>query len=153
MYHSRRLGRPFADLIIIAKVATASMIVLECLGHLLPMLGLPRMFMVRFLVISLVALALARLILRFAIREVRRRGHNIKTLVLITTPQIGQRLTTKIEEHAHYGYRVVCHFLYFDQGQDEEKSLVLAVRGYLRETPVDDVILALPSKPMILQHA
>jgi Undecaprenyl-phosphate glucose phosphotransferase len=146
MYHSRRLGRPFADLIIIAQVSTASMVVLECLGHLLPVLGLPRMLMVRFLAMSFIVLALARLMLRFAIGALRRHGYNIKTLVLITSPQIGHRLTSKIERHAHYGYRIVSRFLYFAQGQEEEKSLVDAVSGYLRDTPVDDVILALPSQ-------
>ena len=145
-YYSRRLGQPFEDLIIIAKVSTASMIVLECLGHLLPALGLPPMLMVRFLATSFIVLALARLILRFATRALRRHGHNIKTLVLITSPHIGHRLTSKIEQHAHYGYRVVRHFLYFAHRQDEEKSLVHSVRDYLRETPVDDVIIALPSQ-------
>jgi Undecaprenyl-phosphate glucose phosphotransferase len=146
MYYSRRLGRPFEDLLIIAKVSMASMVVLECLGHLLPVLGLPRMFMFRFLAMSFIVLALARLMVRFAIRALRRHGHNIKTLVLITSPQIGHRLTSKIEQHAYYGYRVVRHFLYFAHGQDEEQSLVLAVRGYLQQSPVDDVIIALSSR-------
>ena len=144
MYYSRRLGRPFEDLIIIAKVSTASMVALECLGHLLPVLGLSRMFMFRFLGVSFIGLSLARLTLRFAIRALRRHGHNIKTLVLVTSPQIGHRLTSKIEQHAYYGYRVVRHFLYFAHGQDEEKAIVLAVRDCLRENPVDDVIIALP---------
>ncbi|HKT12965.1 MAG TPA: undecaprenyl-phosphate glucose phosphotransferase [Terriglobia bacterium] len=146
MYYSRRLGKPFEDLIIIAKVSTASMVVLVCLGLLLPALALPRMFMVHFLWFSFAALALARLVLRITVRILRRHGHNTKTLVLITSPQIGHRLVSKIEQHAYYGYRVQRHFLYFAHGQDEEKSLILAVRGYLHETPVDDVIIALSSQ-------
>ena len=146
MYYSRRLGRPFEDLIIIAKVSVACMVVLVCLGQLLPALGLPRMFLVHFLGISFVVLALARLLLRFAVRTLRRHGHNIKTLVLITSPQIGHRLASKIEQHDYYGYRVKRHFLCFAQGQDEEKSLVLEVRGYLQQSPVDDVIIALSSR-------
>lgn len=146
MYYSRRLGGAFEDLLVIAKVATASMVVLECLGHLLPAIGLPRMFMVHFLGVSFVALALARLALRFAVRALRRHGHNIKNLVLVASPQIGHRLTSKIEQHAYYGYRVVRHFRYFAHGKDEEKSLVDAVSGYLRRSPVDDVIIALSSQ-------
>ena len=146
MYHSRRLDRPFADLVIIAKVSIATLVVLECVGHLSPALELPRTFIARFTVISFISLALARVALRLATRALRRRGHNVKTLVLITSPQMGRRLAEKIDQHAHYGYRVLCHFLYFASGQDEETSLVDAVCRYVRETSVDDVILALPSQ-------
>ena len=146
MYHSRRLDRPLADLMIIAKVAIATLVVLECLGRLAPAIELPRVFIVRFLATGFIALTLGRLILRLATRALRRRGHNVKTLVLITSPQMGHRLEAKIDQHAHYGYRVVCHFLYFAHGHDEERTLVDAVRNYLRENPVDDVILALPSQ-------
>ncbi len=146
MYRSRRLDQPFSDLIIIAKVSIASLIGLECLAQLAPAMGLPRMFVVRFLAISFIAMTLARLIMRLTTRELRRHGHNIKTLVLITSPEIGRRVAAKIDRHAHYGYCVLCHFLYFAHEQDEDASLVNAVRGYLRDTPVDDVIIALPSQ-------
>ena len=146
MYHSRRLDQPFSDLIIIAKVSIASLIGLECFAHLAPAMGLPHMFVLRFLAVSFITMTMARLIMRLTTRELRRRGHNVKALVLITSPEIGRRVAAKIDAHAHYGYRVLCHFLYFGQGQDEDASLVGAVRGYLRDTPVDDVIIALPSQ-------
>lgn len=146
MYHSRRLDRPFADLIIIAKVSITSLIGLECLAHLVPAMGLPRMFVVRFLAVSFITMTLARLFMRLITRELRRHGHNVKTLVLITSPQIGHRVAAKIDRRTHYGYRILCHFLYFAQRQNEEASLIDAVRGYLRDTPVDDVIIALPSQ-------
>jgi Undecaprenyl-phosphate glucose phosphotransferase len=146
MYHSRRLDQPFADLIIIAKVSIASLIGLECVAHLAPAMALPRMFLFRFLAVSVITMTLARLIMRLTTRELRRRGHNVKTLVLITSPEIGRRVASKIDRHAHYGYRVLCHFLYFAQRHNEDGSLVDAVRGYLRDTPVDDVIIALPSQ-------
>ncbi|HEX5413011.1 MAG TPA: undecaprenyl-phosphate glucose phosphotransferase [Terriglobia bacterium] len=146
MYYSRRLGQPFADLVIIAKVSIACLVLLGCLGHLSPALELPRIFIGRFTVISFFSLALARLAMRFTTRALRRHGHNVKTLVLITSPQMGRRLAAKIDRQAHYGYRIVCHFLYFESRQDEEASLVDAVRRYLGGTSVDDVILALPSQ-------
>ncbi|HET9177488.1 MAG TPA: undecaprenyl-phosphate glucose phosphotransferase [Terriglobia bacterium] len=146
MYHSRRLDRPFADLVIIAKISIATLVLLECVGHLSAALDLPRIFMARFAVMSFVSLSLARVTLRLTTRVLRRHGHNVKTLVLITSPHMGRRLAAKIDQHAHYGYRVVRHFLYFASGQDEETSLVDAVCRYLRETSVDDVILALPSQ-------
>src|SRR5690242_958490 len=146
MYHSRRLDRPIADLVIIAKVSIATLVVMECIGHLSAGLDLPRIMMARFAAGSFCSLALARLVLRLATRAARRHGHNVKTLVLITSPQMGRRLAEKIDQHAHYGYRVLCHFLYFASGRDEETSLIDAVCRYLRQTSVDDVILALPSQ-------
>lgn len=146
MYYSRRLDQPFADLLIIAKISIATLVMLECIGRLSTALDLPRIFAVRFVALSFVSLALARLVLRLTTRFARRHGRNVKTLVLITSPQMGRRLAAKIDRHAHYGYRVLCHFLYFASGQDEEGSLVGAVCRYLQDTSVDDVILALPSQ-------
>jgi Undecaprenyl-phosphate glucose phosphotransferase len=146
MYHSRRLDRLFADVVIIAKVSIVSLLVFEGVAHLVPATEPPRMFLVRFCLISFIALSVARVMLRLAIQEIRRRGHNSKNLVLVTAPELGRRLAAKIEQHAHYGYRVPCHFLYFAHEQDEKDSLVQAVRDYLRGNHVDDVVLALPAQ-------
>ena len=145
MYHSRRLDSPFADVIILFKVALASWIVFEGAARLLPSLTGGRFFFVRFSAVSFLVLAIARSILRLAIRQLRRRGHNVKQIVLVTSPELGNRLVGKIEKRAHYGYRILKHFVYVAGAKDDVGDLVADFREHIRSSHVDDVIIGLPA--------
>jgi Undecaprenyl-phosphate glucose phosphotransferase len=146
LYQSRRLDRPFADVLIIGKVSLASLLVLEAAAYRLPGFEFPREFPPRFCLLTLTALAIARLALRLSMQELRRRGYNTKNLVLVTSPELGIRLAEKLERHAHYGYRVLRHFQFSALNPEAATSLVTELREYLRGTPIDDVILALPAR-------
>ena len=145
MYQSRRMATVFADLGILARVAVASLIVLEALAHLVPALQPMPLFLVRFVAAAFLVLCLARVSVRVLLRELRRRGYNLKHLVLVTTPENSERLTRKIQQRAHYGYHVVrrLEFVAFDATVEEQ--LLEQFRETLRQGAVDDVILALPA--------
>ena len=146
MYRSRRLDSPFADLLILGKVALTGWVILESASHLQPGLAPTRFFLFRFVLTNFVALALARSALRLAVREIRRRGRDVKQLVLVASPELGPRLTAKIERRAHYGYRILQCFVYREAVEDAGMKLVEKVRDYVRSARVDDVILALPAR-------
>ena len=95
LYHSRRLDSPFADAVTLFKIGLASWIALEGFAHLLPQLAPTPLFLLRFEAISTLTLVAARLALRLLIREVRRRGRNVKNLVLVATPELGNRVAEK----------------------------------------------------------
>src|SRR3989442_5425001 len=78
MYHSRRLDSPFADVIILFKVALASWIIFEGAARLLPSLTGGRFFFVRFSAVSFLVLANARSIFRLPVLQFRRRWPNVK---------------------------------------------------------------------------
>src|SRR5439155_8532880 len=118
-YRSRRLDSPFADLIILFKVGLASWVVLEGTAHLAPLLAPTPYFLVRFSAMNSLGLALARSVLRLVIRELRRRGLDVKQIVLVTSPELGDRLVGKIERRAHYGYRIRRQFVCFANGNDD----------------------------------
>jgi len=143
LYHSRRLDSPFADAITLCKVGFASWVVLGGLAHEFPALAQARFFTLRFAILNTIALSAARSALRMVLRELRRRGWNVKSLVLVSTPELGRRLAEKFEQHSAYGYRIVAQFLY---SQDEGLSLMEKLRECLRLCRVDDVILALPAQ-------
>ena len=146
MYHSRRLDSPFADLVVLFKVGLVSWMIVEGAAHLAPSLAPTPVFLVRFSALNFLALALARSVLRLVIRQLRRRGHDVKQIVLVTSPEMGDRLIGKIEQRAHYGYRILKHFVYFVNGENEIARLVAEFGEYLRSSRVDDVILGLPAR-------
>jgi len=141
MYRSRRLDSPLADLVILFKVSFASWVLLQAASTLLPLNGFSP---VRFLVTNFLVLAAARSVLRVCLRELRRRGHNVKELALIASQELGGRIEEKIGRRSHYGYHIIRRFDYPESG--EASDMFNNVREFLRLHAVDDVILALPSR-------
>jgi len=144
MYRSRRLASPFADLIILAKVGVAGWIILESVSHLGPELAPTSFFLFRFVVTNFLALSLARSALRLGVREIRRRGRDAKHLVLIASPELGVRLSEKIQQRTDYGYQIVRSFVYRGPGNDGGEDWIEEIRNFVRSVRLDDVILALP---------
>jgi Undecaprenyl-phosphate glucose phosphotransferase len=144
MYHSRRLATVFADLGIIAKVSLAGLVVLEALAHFVPALRPTPFFLVKFAAAACLVLSVARVAVRQILRELRSRGHNIKNLLLVTGPENGGRLSRKIAQRAHYGYRIVRQIEIGERSDAAEERLFEEFRATLAATPVDDAILALP---------
>jgi exopolysaccharide biosynthesis polyprenyl glycosylphosphotransferase len=141
MYRSRRLDSPLADVVILFKVSFASWVLLQAASTLLPLNGFAP---VRFLVANFLVLAVARSVLRFGLRAVRRRGHNVKELALIASHELGGRIEEKIGRRAHFGYHIVRRFDYVEV--DGGDNFFADVREFLRSHVVDDVILALPAR-------
>jgi Undecaprenyl-phosphate glucose phosphotransferase len=145
LYHSRRLDSPFADAGTLFKVGLASWVALEGFAHILPQLAPTPLFLLRFEAISTLTLVAARLALRLLIRELRRHGRNVKNLVLVATPELGNRVAEKIEQRAHLGYRIVRQMSYSGIDVEEAPRLVEELQNTLSSTAVEDVIIALPA--------
>jgi Undecaprenyl-phosphate glucose phosphotransferase len=105
---------------------------------------------------SFVLVAATRVLFRMWLESVRRRGLNLKSILLVGAGELGERVVETIEKHRELGFRVTGVL---------SRDLLLpgtTVRGVpvvgttdelervLREHPVDQVILALPSEDMPL---
>jgi len=146
MYRSRRLGSALSDLRVLGKASLASFIVLEGIARLVPALEPSPRFFVSLVFANFLCLSLARLVIRLILREVRRRGHNLKTLLLITSPGLCDRLTAKINQRAHYGYHLLPPLLYVPGRAQEGERAWLEFQICLEKARIDDVILALPAE-------
>ncbi len=144
MYHSRRLATIFADLGIVLKVAVAGLVVLEALAHIVPALQPTPFFLVRFAAVTCLVMSAARVAVRLFLRELRRRGCNIKNLLLVTSPENADRIAVKIAQRAHYGYHIVQQLVLREVGEEAEQQLFEEFGATVAATHVDDAILALP---------
>jgi Undecaprenyl-phosphate glucose phosphotransferase len=145
LYHSRRLDSPFADAVTLFKVGLASWIALEGSAQLLPQLAPTSLFLLRFEAINTLTLVAARLALRLLVRQLRRRGKNVKNLVLVASPELGNRVAQKIEQRAHLGYRIVRQYSCIGVDSEEAPRLVKELQNTLSSMAVEDVVIALPA--------
>jgi len=108
---------------------------------------------------SFVLVAATRVGFRLWLESVRRRGLNLKSILLVGAGELGERVVETIEHHRELGFQVTGVL---------SRDLLLpgtTVRGapvigttddlerILRQQPVDQVILALPSEDMPLMKS
>ena len=109
-----------------------------------------RMTIAIFVVYAFVAVTLVRLGFRAAFNAVRRRGFNLKSILVVGAGELGQRVIETIESHRELGFRVVGVLTRKPEkvGSEVRGTRVLGVLSELErvldQTPVDQVIIALP---------
>lgn len=109
-----------------------------------------RMTLAIFVVYAFVLVAAVRLAFREIFNELRRRGVNLKSILLVGAGELGQRVIETIEGHRELGFRVMG---VLSRRPQKVGSMVKGcpVIGTIKEidavldrTPVDQVIIALP---------
>lgn len=103
-----------------------------------------------FATYAFVVLSIVRLSFRAVFNVLRRRGVNLKTILVVGAGQLGQRVVETIEQHRELGFKVTGMLT---RKSEKVGSSVLGVpvvghfndlAAQLEKTPVDQVILALP---------
>ena len=109
-----------------------------------------RLTVVIFAGYALVAVSSVRLAFRALFNELRRRGVNLKTILVVGAGTLGQRVVETIEQHRELGFKVT-GLLTRRPEKIGTRVLNVPVVGLYRELareldkqPVDQVILALP---------
>ena len=109
-----------------------------------------RLMLLFFAGYSLVGVAAVRLVLRVVLNEVRRRGYNLKSILVIGAGELGQRVLETVEGHKELGFRVVGMLTLRPEKVGQQVQGV-PVMGHVRDVdqvlekqPVDQVIIALP---------
>ncbi|RKG96949.1 undecaprenyl-phosphate glucose phosphotransferase [Corallococcus sp. CA047B] len=103
-----------------------------------------------FVVYAFTLIALSRLAFRHVLSEVRRRGYNLKSILVIGAGDLGLRTIETVESHRELGFRVVGVLSLKEEkvgqwvGGVRVVDHVRNVEAYLDAHPVDQVIIAMP---------
>jgi len=118
-----------------------------------------RLTLVFFAGYSFVLVATTRVALRMWLEALRRKGLNLKSILLIGAGELGERVVETIDHHRELGFRVtgVLSREPLPAGTTVRGAPVIGIADdletALREAPVDQVILALPSEDMPLMKS
>jgi exopolysaccharide biosynthesis polyprenyl glycosylphosphotransferase len=109
-----------------------------------------RAFLGLFALVDLLFVTGTRMLARYAMRRVRRKGHNLQRILVVGAGSLGREITQKILAHREMGFEVV-GFLDDDPGKLGTQVLGVPVLGTLRQAEevlaqrgIDQVFLALP---------
>ena len=158
LYESRRLHSKHSDVLDTLKATTLCTFFMGAATLLFQI----RMVDVAFLTVfwgasSAIAIS-SRLLLRYLLSHVRRQGHNLRQVLIVGTNARALEFARKIESSPDLGYRLIG---FVDQdwaGLEEFQSAsyplvcdLADIPQFIRNTVVDEVVMALPIKSFYLQ--
>lgn len=150
LYRPRRVSSHLREVGDILKAATLATLVLMVTAYFLKAPDFSRVVFVYFWGLSSVGLIFSRLIFRELLRVVRRRGYNLRHILIVGTEHVGQILRQQIGQHPELGLRIVGFLTRYrhEIGQRFDGIEILGhidqVQSIVRTAQVDQVFIALP---------
>lgn len=149
LYATNRVRSHVGEVFEIFKASVLAMLILVALSFFFRE-RYSRLTLVVFLVVEFVLVTGVRLAMREVLNAVRRRGHQLRTILVVGAGEVGQRVIETIEHHRELGFRVT-GVLTRRAEKLGTKVLGVPVVGMFDEVgrildarPVDQVIIALP---------
>jgi exopolysaccharide biosynthesis polyprenyl glycosylphosphotransferase len=149
LYRSRRMGLIMAEWWDVTRAVSFGTLMLAGLVVVFEGGLLSRAYVLTFWATALVGSCVMRTTLRLFLGEVRRKGHNLRNVVIVGSGARGQRVGTQLRTREEMGYHLLG---YVDDGHAASTDAA-PILGTLEETTeilshqqVDEVIVALPVK-------
>jgi Undecaprenyl-phosphate glucose phosphotransferase len=150
LYRPRRISTHWRETADLFRGVSLAMLVFFGVIFLLREIILSRVVVVLFWGCSAVFLNLSHLLVREGLRYLRRKGKNLRQVIVVGAPLQAKRLVHKLEWYRHLGLSIVgLHLI----GQDTLDSKPLGVPlvqaqdelvGLIRSGKIDQVFVALP---------
>jgi Undecaprenyl-phosphate glucose phosphotransferase len=147
LYRSQRTGSYFSDAFVLIKGILLGTVLLAAAKTFYEPLPLSREFLLSFVALNFLALASFRLCMRLLLRQLRRRGRDTKTLVVIGIGPILDQILEKIEAHPFYGYKITGVFGSKPKNFNSPSPCLGKLEDFdaaIEKAPPDEVIIALP---------
>ena len=155
-----RLSARWVEVLDIVKATTLGSAIIYVAAILLRVQMVTPLFILYFWVASTLAGVSSRVLFRFVLGALRRRGRNLREMVVVGTNPRALRFVRKIEAQPELGYRIA-GFVdgpwwglgIFEQSGYPVVSDLAGFPRFLREQIVDEVVIALPMKSAYGQAA
>jgi exopolysaccharide biosynthesis polyprenyl glycosylphosphotransferase len=160
LYSSKRFSTCWEEVLDIAKAAAFGSAIIFVAAILLRIRMVTPLFILLFWVASTLGGAGSRLLLRSMLAGVRRRGRNLRQMVVVGTNPRAIRFARKLELRPELGYRIAGFVDDAWHGLAEFRkagypllSDFAGFHGFLREHVADEVMVALPMQSSYAQAA
>lgn len=151
MYHSKRLAARRLEILDSCKATSLSTLGLIAVRGLFTIVMLTPRFFALFWTLSTVLVVVERLSLRYLLEGIRRRGRNLRYMLILGTNLRAIEFARKIEAKPELGYRILGfidddweHMSRFMRTGRKLVSDFAGLAEFLRNNVVDEVALFLP---------
>jgi exopolysaccharide biosynthesis polyprenyl glycosylphosphotransferase len=151
VYQSQRLASREEELACILKATSASTLCVALLSLIFRIRMITPIYLVAFWLLTTASVMVSRLALRFLLEGIRRRGRNLRHVLIVGTNSRAISFARTVAAKAESGYRVIGFvdepWRDFDSLQAGAHRVVCdfqSLPSFLRETVVDEVVIGLP---------
>jgi len=150
IYRPRRISTHRREMLELIKASALALLVFLGILFVIYELKLSRIVVVIFWLASLFFVNLSHLVFREGLRYLRRRGHNLRQVLIIGMPAQAQVLLSRILSYRHLGMRVAGLYLIEPGESADFASGINLIRNphelseLVRRGAVDQVFVALP---------
>jgi exopolysaccharide biosynthesis polyprenyl glycosylphosphotransferase len=153
LYRSKRLSPALPEIIDLLKASGWATLLLEVVSIVFHVRPTTPSVLLRFLPLTICCLIASRFAMRQSLKIIRRRGRNLRHLIVVGTNRRAVDFATSVLARPELGYRLVGFVdnAWFGphSGQFNPVALVTNLAGfrsYLRNHIIDEVVVALPVK-------
>jgi Undecaprenyl-phosphate glucose phosphotransferase len=149
-YRPRRLSTHWQEVLDLIKCSALALLIFLTVLFLVREIVLSRIVVVLFWTASLFLLNVSHLVMRGGLRFVRRRGYNLRHMVIVGTREQSERLLENLAMYRHLGQRIVGLFPIDDAAWTDRRSDLRIIKDpgelltWMRTARVDGVFVALP---------
>jgi len=152
LYTSHRLATQAKEIVEIARAVAICSLALLVAAEIAHWPTIDLRTAAGFGLVSFVLIAFVRLALRYNLRRLRERGHNVKSLLIVGAGTRGQRFAAHIKRRHDLGYKIL-GFVDSDSAYEEPTLAGMTRLGTIEDLPriianeiIDEVAVALPIK-------
>ncbi len=149
-YRPRRLSSIPREIIDITKALTISILIFVFLAYFFKEYRYSRLTILYFWILSILLVSLSRFFSRSLLRTLRKKGYNLRYVLIIGEGELGQKLLQSLHTHSELGLKAI-GFLSESReqvGQVIDGLRVIGTFGEvheaLRQGGIDQVYIALP---------
>ena len=155
LYISRRHQGIFADFFPLLYSITTGVIFISAFTFFYREISYSRVTFLIFGGLNFALLFGERIVLRIILKSMRKRGYNLRRVLIVGAGELGRRVAQRMVSHPEMGYQVIGFLDDFHANGMYKKELGLEVLGKLatisdiiEAQQVDKVIIALPTRAL-----
>lgn len=160
LYASRRLSNRRDEIFDIIKATSLGTLVILLGASIFHIRMVTPLFLIVFWLISMCSTVCARLLVRTLLAFVRQRGRNLRIMIIVGTSGRALEFANNVMSHTELGYRIAGFVDHDWDGMEAFRATGFTLVAdfdtfarFLRNTVVDEVVMALPFRSMHAQAA
>lgn len=154
LYRPRRISSHAAEIFNIAKASSLALITLVSVNYFMKKFEFSRLVFLYFWSSCIFMLSVERMFFREVLRLFRRKGYNVRRVLIVGAGDLGKRVATKIKSNPWTGLNLVGYLDdYKPLGEEVEGKKVIGrisdLQNVVRREGIDQVFVALPIRAYI----
>jgi len=160
LYRSKRLSRRSTEIFSVIKATTVATAAIYIISKVFKVDVVTPAVIILFWVVCTTIISLSRIVLRYILGALRRRGRNLRHMLIVGTNDRAIEIVGKIVQKKELGYRIVgfadSNWPGVEKIQQLGYKLVTTLKNlpeFIRNNVVDEVLICLPMKSYYDQAA